>query len=102
MCVQIVCKCSAALFCRGVPEPASLPAEPIALLDDMDGGVSFTSAAAAVQQPKPKEGDAEGKAKKHKKDKHKKEGKERKHKKHKREKKGKGGGPLPQPCCSQT
>ena len=54
-----------------------------------------------MQQPKPKEGDAEGKAKKHK-DRHKKEGKERKHKKHKKEKKGKRGGPLPQPCCSQT
>ena len=57
--------------------------------------MSFSKAAAAVQQPKPKEGGAEGKARKHKKDKHKKEGKERKHKKHKKEKKGGGGGPLP-------
>ncbi len=95
-----MCKGSAALFCRGAPEQASLPAEPIALLDDMDSRLPFSGVAAAAQQPKPEEGDAEGKAKKHKKDKHKKEGKEKKRKKHKKERKGKGGGPLALTYCT--
>jgi len=85
-CPQMPCAC----FCRDKPQPASLPAEPIALLDDMDTGVPFSSAA-AVQQQKSKDNEQEGKSKKHKKDRHKKESKEKKHKKHKKEKKDKAG-----------
>lgn len=87
---------SPVLFCRSVPvpRPVSLPAQPIALLDDMDAGMPFSSAAAAIQQPRVKDSDQ---SKKHKKDKHKKESKEKKHKKHKKDKRAKGGGPCAQP-----
>ena len=74
-----VCKSVRALFCRGVPASASLPAEPIALLDEIDSGLPFSSAA-GTQQLKPGKGKEEqSKAKKHRKDKekHKKESKEK-------------------------
>ena len=80
-CMQTACP----LLCRGVPQPASLPAEPIALLDDMDTGMPFSSAPAAQQQ-QAQDSKLEGSGKKPKKEKHKKESKEKKHKKHKKEK----------------
>ena len=89
-CMQTACF----LLCRGVPQPASLPAEPIALLDDMDTGMPFSSAPAAVQQQKTQDSKLEGSGKKPKKEKHKKESKEKKHKKHKKEKKSKAGVPT--------
>ena len=91
----IVCKSVRALFCRGVPASASLPAEPIALLDEIESGLPFSSAAGAQQQKPGRGSEEQGKAKKHKKDKekHKKESKEKKHKKHKKGKKAKEGGP---------
>ena len=81
------------LFCRDEPKPASLPAEPIALLDDMESGMPFSSAAAVPQQQTAQDSRPEGSGKKPKKEKHKKESKEKKHKKHKKEKKSKAGGP---------
>ena len=85
-----------ALLCRGEPQPAKLPAEPIALLDDMESGMPFSSAP-AVQQPKANDSELD-KSKKPKKEKHKKESKEKKHKKHKKEKKSKAGGPPLSAC----
>ena len=97
-----MCKNVCALSCRGVPASASLPAEPIALLDEIELGLPFSSSTAGTQQQKPgKGGEEQGKAKKHKKDKekHKKESKEKKHKRHKKDKKAKEGGPSGLPTC---
>lgn len=96
-CMQMACP----LLCRGNPQPASLPAEPIALLDDMDSGMPFTAAPAAQQQSAPAS-KLDGSGKKPKKDKHKKESKEKKHKKHKREKKSKAGLPPSLSLLMQT
>ena len=97
-----MCKIVCALSCRGVPASASLPAEPIALLDEIESGLPFSSSTAGTQQQKPGKGSEEqGKAKKHKKDKekHKKESKEKKHKRHKKDKKAKEGEPSGLPTC---
>ena len=96
-----MCKSVRALFCRGVPASASLPAEPIALLDEIELGLPFNSAAGAQQQKPGKGSEEQGKAKKHKKEKekHKKESKEKKHKRHKKDKKAKEGGPSGPHTC---
>ena len=97
-----MCKSVCVLSCRGMPASASLPAEPIALLDEIESGLPFSSSTAGTQQQKPGKGSEEqGKAKKHKRDKekHKKESKEKKHKRHKKDKKAKEGGPSGLPTC---